>query len=40
MARGLVSVEKARELYAVALTADFKVDEPETAKLRMAVAAE
>ena len=40
VARGLVSAEKARELYGVALTADFKVDEPETAKLRMAVAAE
>ena len=38
--RGLVSVEKARELYGVALTADFKVDEAETAKLRMRVAAE
>jgi N-methylhydantoinase B len=40
VARGLVSVEKARELYGVALTADFKVDDAETAKLRMAVAAE
>jgi N-methylhydantoinase B len=37
---GLVSVEKARELYGVALTADLKVDEAETARLRMAVAAE
>jgi N-methylhydantoinase B len=37
---GLVSTEKARELYGVALTADFEVDEAETAKLRMAVAAE
>jgi hypothetical protein len=40
MVRGLVSVEKARELYGVALTADFKVDEAGTARLRMAVAAE
>jgi hypothetical protein len=38
--RGLVSVDKAREPYGVALTADFKVDATETAKLRMAVAAE
>jgi N-methylhydantoinase B len=40
VARGLVSAEKARELYGVALTADFKLDEAETAKLRMAAAAE
>src|SRR5882757_5604308 len=40
VARGLVSVEKARELYGVALTADFKVDETATAKLRTAIAAE
>ena len=40
VARGLVSAEKARELYGVALTADFKVDEAETAKLRTQVAAE
>ena len=33
MALGLVSAEAARELYGVALTADFKVDEAETAKL-------
>ena len=33
VARGLVSAEKAREHYGVALTADFKVDEAETAKL-------
>jgi len=38
--RGLVSAVKARELYGVALTADFKVDELETARLRMKVAAE
>jgi N-methylhydantoinase B len=37
---GLVSAAKARELYGVALTADFAVDEAETARLRMAVAAE
>jgi N-methylhydantoinase B len=40
VARGLVSVEAARDRYGVALTADFKVDEVETAKLRRAVAAE
>jgi N-methylhydantoinase B len=40
VALGLVSAEKAHELYGVALTADFKVDEAETAKLRTAVAAE
>ena len=38
--QGLVSVDKARALYGVALTADLAVDEAETAKLRMAVAAE
>jgi hypothetical protein len=32
--RGLVSAEKARELHGVALTADLKVDEAETATLR------
>jgi N-methylhydantoinase B len=40
VARGLVSIEKARELYGVAVTADLKVDEAETARLRMVVAAE
>ena len=40
VAHGLVSRDKARELYGVALTADLAVDETETAKLRMAVAAE
>ena len=40
VARGLVSPEKARELYGVALTAGFKVDEAAAAKLRTAVAAE
>ena len=40
VARGLVSIDKARELYGVALTADLKVDAAGTAKLRMAVAAE
>ena len=39
-ARGLVSVEKARELYGVALTADFEVDEAKTAKLRPTMEAE
>ncbi|WIM11322.1 hydantoinase B/oxoprolinase family protein [Enhydrobacter sp.] len=38
--RGLVSVDKARELYGVALTDDFKVDQAETAKLRAPIAAE
>ncbi|MBS0518722.1 MAG: hydantoinase B/oxoprolinase family protein [Proteobacteria bacterium] len=38
--KGLVSLEKAREFYGVVLTADFKVDEVETAKLRMKTAAE
>jgi N-methylhydantoinase B len=38
--RGLVSIEAARELYGVALTAELAVDEAETAALRMAVAAE
>jgi len=38
--QGLVSIEKARDLYCVALTADFHVDETQTARLRMAVAAE
>jgi N-methylhydantoinase B/oxoprolinase/acetone carboxylase alpha subunit len=38
--KGLVSVAKAREFYGVALTADFKVDKAETAKLRTKVAAE
>jgi N-methylhydantoinase B len=38
--RGLVSVAKAREVYGVALTADFKIDRAGTAKLRMKVAAE
>ncbi|MBS0221647.1 MAG: hydantoinase B/oxoprolinase family protein [Proteobacteria bacterium] len=38
--RGLVSAVKARELYGVAVTADFKVDSAETARLRMQVAAE
>jgi N-methylhydantoinase B len=37
VALGLVSVEKARELDGVALTAHLKVDEAETAKLRTAV---
>lgn len=40
VARGLVSVEKAREPYGMAVAADFSVDEAETAKLRTAVAAE
>ena len=37
---GLVSLEAARTLYGVALTADLAVDEAETAKLRLKVAAE
>jgi N-methylhydantoinase B len=37
---GLVSREAARELYGVALTSDGKIDEAETARLRMKVAAE
>jgi N-methylhydantoinase B len=37
---GLVSKKAARELYGVALMADGKVDEAETAQLRMKVAAE
>ena len=37
---GLVSVEAARELYGVALSADATVDEAETARLRTKVAAE
>jgi N-methylhydantoinase B len=37
---GLVSIDKAREHYGVALTADLEVDEVQTAKLRLAVAAE
>ena len=36
----LVSIEMARELYGVALTADFKVNEAETETLRTQVAAE
>jgi len=32
--KGLVSAAKARELYGVALTADFEVDGPETTRLR------
>jgi N-methylhydantoinase B len=36
VAHGLVSVEKARELYGVALTAELKVDAAGTARLRMA----
>ena len=40
VALGLVSVDAARNLYGVALTADFVVDEAETAKLRLKVAAE
>src|SRR5476651_2437221 len=40
VAQGLVSIDKARELYGVALTADLKVDEVETARLRTKVAAE
>jgi N-methylhydantoinase B len=40
VAFGLVSKEKARELYGVALTADLKVDAAETARLRTKVAAE
>lgn len=40
VALGLVSVDAARNLYGVALTADLAVDEDETAKLRMKVAAE
>ena len=37
--KGLVSVARARDLYGVSLTADFKVDEAETAKLRAKVTA-
>lgn len=37
---GLVSPKSAREIYGVALTADFKVDAAETARLRTKVAAE
>ena len=37
---GFVSAKSARDLYGVALTAEFKVDAAATAKLRMAVAAE
>jgi N-methylhydantoinase B len=40
VALGLVSREAARELYGVALTSDGKIDEAETARLRMKVAAE
>jgi len=40
VALGLVSKKAARELYGVALRADGKVDEAETAQLRMKAAAE
>ena len=40
VALGLVSMKAARELYGVALTADGAVDEAETARLRMKLAAE
>ena len=40
VARGLVSVEAARDHYGVVLTADFRVDEVETAKRRTKAAAE
>jgi N-methylhydantoinase B len=40
VANGLVSADKARELYGVALTTELEVDEVETAKLRMPAAAE
>jgi N-methylhydantoinase B len=37
---GLVSRDAAEKIYGVALTADFKVDAAETARLRTKVAAE
>jgi N-methylhydantoinase B/oxoprolinase/acetone carboxylase alpha subunit len=40
VAKGLVSLAAARDHYGVALTADFKVDAAETARLRTAIAAE